>query len=308
MIDIIYHMTMTLQELTYLVAIADHLHFGRAAAACHVTQPSLSAGVRSLERKLDLVLCERGPRGVRITRAAEPVIEAARRVLAEARRLENLARRGQTPLADVYRLGAIPTIGPYLFPHVIGEVRAAWPELRLHLVEAKTAELLRGLRRGDLDAALASPPLDAAGLRGAPLYREEFVVALPPDHPLGHKRTVRLQDLADEPLLLLEEGHCLRDQVVEYCRIGDAAAREMLRSGSLETLRNMVAAGMGTTLLPALAVPEDGSMVIRRLTQPVPSREVHLYWRPDFADAESAQLLAKTLRRHLPDAVHRLPS
>ena len=296
---------MTIQELTYLVAVADHLHFGRAAAACHVTQPTLSAGIRSLETKLELVLCERGPQGVRITRAGEPVIEQARRVLAEARQLEQIARRGQDPLTGVFRLGAIPTIGPYLFPHVIPGIRGDWPDLRLHLVEAKTADLLRDLRRGDLDAALVSPPVEDAGLTRTLLYREEFVVALPPGHTLARKRSLRPDDLEQEPLLLLDEGHCLRDQVVEFCRIGDAAARELPRSSSLETLRNMVATGMGCTLLPALAVPDDGNLAIRRLARPAPARDVGLYWRSKSAGAESARLLAGTLRKHLPAVVRR---
>lgn len=294
---------MTLQELKYLVAIADHLHFGRAAAACHVTQPTLSAGLRSLEEKLGRVLCERGPQGVILTRAGRPVVEQARRVLAEARQLELIAQHEQAPLTGVLRLGAIPTIGPYLFPHVIAGIRADWPELRLHLVEAKTDDLLTDLRRGDLDVALLSPPLEDTGLHHEMLYREDFLLALPPGHALQRKRTPRVADLVDEALLLLDEGHCLRDQVVEFCRIGDTTARELLRSSSLETLRNMVTAGMGCTLLPALAVDTDDDLKVRSLGRPVPARDVGLYWRQQFVGAESARLLATALRAHLPATV-----
>ncbi len=301
MIDYIYLKTMTIQELKYLVAVADHLHFGHAAASCHVTQPTLSAGLRSLENKLDETLCERGPHGVVITRAGEPLVEQARRVLAEARQLEQMARAGQTPLNGLFRLGAIPTIGPYLFPHVIAGLRQDWPHLQLNLVEARTDELLPQLRRGDLDAVLLSPPFDDSGLAHDSLYDEEFLLALPAGHRLGRKRSPSLADLADEHLLLLDEGHCLRDQVVEFCRIGQSSARELLRFSSLETLRNMVAAGAGCTLMPALAVNKAADT--RPLARPRPSREVGLYWRQNFAGADSAKMLAKTIRAHLPATV-----
>jgi LysR family hydrogen peroxide-inducible transcriptional activator len=297
---------MTLQELTYLVAVADHLHFGRAAAACHVTQPTLSAGLRSLESKLGLVLCERGPRRVRITRAGEPIVAQARQVLAAARRVEQLAHHGQAPLCGDFRLGAIPTIGPYLLPHVIPAIRAAWPDLRLRLVEATTADLLTDLHRGELDLALLSPPLDDAGLEAAPLYREDFLLAVPTGHRLAGKRSLRLADLEDEALLLLDEGHCLRDQVLEFCRLSDTMARDLIRSSSLETLRNMVTAGLGCTLLPALALRDHEGLKVRRMVRPAPSREVGLYWSRADARAESARLLAATMVDHLPDLVRRV--
>ncbi len=294
---------MTIQELKYLVAVADHLHFGHAATACHVTQPTLSAGLRSLEDKLGRTLFERGPHGVLLTRAGEPLVDQARRVLAEVRQLEALSRTGHTPLNGVFRLGAIPTIGPYLFPHIIAGVRQKWPHLQLHLVEARTADLLHQLQSGDLDAALMSPPLDETGLQQELLYREDFLLALPSGHALSGRKRLRVDDLADEELLLLDEGHCLRDQVVEFCRIGDATARELLRSSSLETLRNMVTAGVGCTLLPALAVQKTDDLDLRTLARPTPSREVGLYWRRNFAGRESALLLAETIRAQLPATV-----
>ncbi len=298
---------MTIQELKYLVAVADHLHFGRAADACHVTQPTLSAGLRSLEDQFDQTLFERGPHGVLATRIGERLIDQARLVLSEARRLEQMARTGNAPLTGVFRLGAIPTIGPYLLPHIIPGLRHDWPELALHLVEAKTDDLLSQLHRGELDAALMSPPVDKTGLSHAALYREEFLLAVPAGHALHRRRSVRLADLAGEELLLLDEGHCLRDQVVEFCRIGSTAARELLRSSSLETLRSMVAAGVGCTLLPALAVTDrqtaPAPLEIRKLARPRPDREVAIYWRRRFAGAESARLLAQSIQAHLPSAV-----
>ncbi len=298
---------MTIQELKYLTAVAEHLHFGRAAAACHVTQPTLSAGLRSLENKLDQILFERGPHGVLITHAGEPLVQQARKILSEVRQFEQLARAGQTPLTGTFKLGAIPTIGPYLFPHIIAGLRRDWPQLQLSLVEARTDDLLHELRLGELDAVLLSPPFDDSGLAHDMLYEEEFLLALPDKHRLQKQRTLRVADLEDEQLLLLDEGHCLRDQVVEFCQVGESSARNLLRSSSLETLRNMVAAGAGCTLLPALAVTKPAAN-IRALARPRPSRSVGLYWRQNFSGAESAQLLADTVRAHLPQSVQSIQS
>ena len=299
---------MTLQELRYLVAVADHRHFGRAAAACSVTQPTLSAGLRSLEQKLDRILCERGPRGVVMARGSDVLVAQARVVLDEAHRFAELVDVDRAPLTGVLRLGAIPTVGPYLFPHVIAGLRRRWPALRLHLAEATTSDLLAQLQRGELDAALLSPPVAEAGLDRATLYREEFLLALPAGHRLLGRKRIGASDLTDEPLLLLDEGHCLRDQVQTYCRIGDQSARDLMRTGSLETLRNMVVAGIGATLLPALATgnPQatgDGAPVLRHLASPVPVREVALYWRHTTADPDSMDQLATSLRELLPPSV-----
>lgn len=299
---------MTLQELRYFVAVADHRHFRRAAAACGVTQPTLSAGLRSLERKLDRILCERGPHGVVMARGSHALVEQARTILAEADRFRQLADAHRAPLTGKLRLGAIPTVGPYLFPHVVAGLRRRWPALLLHLVEAATADLLADLRRGELDVALMSPPLADADLDHASLYREEFLLALPEGHELLASPRITAADLKSEPLLLLDEGHCLRDQVLAYCRLGDPAARDLVRSGSLETLRNMVTAGIGATLLPALAVQDpgrshEGAPFLRHLAHPCPAREVALYWRRTTADPDSMAELATSLRDLLPSSV-----
>ena len=298
---------MTLQELKYLVAVADHLHFGRAAAVCHVTQPTLSAGIRNLEEDLGWEVFERGTRIVMIADGAEPVIAQARRVLAEAETLDDLAHRHRAPLTGTFRLGAIPTVGPYLFPHVIGSLREAYPELVLHLREDKTDDLVAALKNGSLDAALLSPPLAVSGLEEMKLYREDFHLALPAGHTLGRKRRVKQEDLWDEPLLLLDEGHCLREQVVEFCSLPTNPVRELLRSSSLETLRSMVAAGVGCTLLPALAIGVveefSGQILIRPFTGQVPSREVCLYWRRGYTRRKSARLLGEIVGNHLPAKV-----
>ncbi|MEN8008495.1 MAG: hydrogen peroxide-inducible genes activator [Candidatus Krumholzibacteriota bacterium] len=298
---------MTLQELKYVVAVADHLHFGRAAAACHVTQPTLSAGIANLEEELGWEIFERGSRLVMVADGAEHFIAQSRRVLTEASALDDLAHRSRPPLTGTFRLGAIPTVGPYVFPHVIGSLRAAHPDLVLHLKEEKTDDLVAALRNGSLDAALLSPPLAVSGLEEMKLYREDFHLALPAGHALGRKRRVKLADLRDEALLLLDEGHCLRDQVVEFCSLPTNPVRELLRSSSLETLRSMVAAGVGCTLLPALAIGVveglSDQILIRSFSGRIPHREVCLYWRKGFTRRESARLLGEIVGHHLPPAV-----
>ncbi len=298
-----YHLTMTLQELRYLVALAEHGHFGRAAAACYVSQPSLSAAVKKLENELGVMLFERTRRRVLPTARGERVVRRARRILEEARRLEEEARRPELPLSGIFRLGAIPTIGPYLMPHLVPPLRRDHPALQLHLIEQQTAVLLEQLQQGRLDAALMSPPLDETGLVRADLYREDFHLAAPPEHPLSARASIDPAEIVGEPLLLLDEGHCLRDQVLEVCSTEDTPARELLRGSSLETLRSMVAAGVGCTLLPALALhPLGGAspVEIRPFTAPAPHRRVTLYWRKGFAREDSARELADWIRQHLP--------
>jgi len=301
---------MTLQELRYVAAVAALKHFGRASEACHVSQPALSAGVKRLEEELGVVLFERGRRGVLVTPEGQALVAQARRVLGETDRLRELARHHLEPMSGVLRLGVIPTVGPYLLPHVVPGLRRAWPALRLHLTEDRTDRLLEALRDGDLDAALLSPPLDAEGLDRIDLYDEDLQVALPPDHPLLARKRLRPGDLAREPLLLLDEGHCLRDQALEVCRqASDGPVRELLRASSLETLRSMVGAGVGITLLPALAVRRTGGapdlVHVRPFVPPAPRRTVSLYWRQDSPREISARLLAKDVRGRLPAGLRR---
>jgi LysR family hydrogen peroxide-inducible transcriptional activator len=300
---------MTLQELSYAVAVAEHRHFGRAAAACHVSQPSLSAGLKRLEEELGVALFERGRSGVLPTREGEPLLTQARRVLDAAERMRELARRELAPLSGVFRLGVIPTVGPYLLPHVVPGLREGFADLRLHLREEQTARLLESLHEGTLDAALLSPPVEERGLARADLYREEFLAALPFDHPLARRRRLRSQDLLPEPLLLLDEGHCFREQSLEVCSSPGTPVRELLRGSSLETLRSMVAAGVGITLLPALAAPgEEGPVVVRPFRRPAPHRTISLYWRRGFAREPSARILGEEIRRRLPAGVRALRS
>ncbi len=303
---------MTLQELRYLVALAEHRHFGRAAAACHVAQPSLSAGLKRLEDELGARLFERSRRQVIPSQLGERLVEQARVILFEVERLEGMARSVRASLSGIFRLGTIPTVGPYLMPHLVEILRADHPALELHLVEQQTQELVAELRLGRLDAALLSPPLHEDGLSRSDLYREDFFLAAPASHRLAKGESVRQRDIRNEALLLLDEGHCLRDQILEICRTATSPARELLRGSSLETLRNMVAAGVGCTLLPALAVRPYGGVSSRSESSPLkivpfadpkPHRIISLYYRKGFSREDSARDLTRWLKAHLPDAV-----
>jgi LysR family transcriptional regulator, hydrogen peroxide-inducible genes activator len=272
-----------LRDLEYLVAVVDHGHFGRAAEACHVSQPTLSMQIKKLERELGLELLERGRRGASATPAGERVAAHARSALREARAIEEVARALQDPASGTLRLGLFPTLAPYLLPHVVPGIRGRFPRLELLLVEEKTEVLLALLRAGDLDAAVVALPVPDEDLEHALLFEEEFVLAVPAGHPLaGRAGPVPTSVLAGEDVLLLDEGHCLRDQALTVCSLAGAAERRDFRATSLETLRQMVAAGVGVTLLPALAVqppvPASDDVVVVRLVD-APARRLGLLWR-----------------------------
>jgi len=245
---------MNLRDLRYLIALADLRHFGRAADACHVSQPTLSTQVRKLEDELGVALVERAPRQVMLTPAGKDIVERARRVLAEVEQMRETARRTADPEAGSMRLGLFPTLGPYLLPHIVSDIRARFPRLELLLVEEKTELLLGLLREGRLDAAVLALPLHEDGLEVEFLFEEPFVVALPASHALAAYPELSLADISNEHLLLLEDGHCLRDQALEVCQLAGAGEKEGFRATSLETLRQMVAAGVGLHLLPMLAM------------------------------------------------------
>jgi LysR family hydrogen peroxide-inducible transcriptional activator len=230
------------------------------------------------------------------------LVEQARVVLDEARRFAELAAQGREPLAGDFRLGVLPTIGPYLLPHVVRSLRTRFPKLRLLLRELQTDALLAELRSARLDAGLVALPVAGDDLARAPLYDEPFVLALPRGHPLAKKPRVRTDALAELPLLLLEEGHCLRDQALEVCGRVSPRTREEVAGASLETLRNMVAAGVGVTLLPQLATQSRRDVELVALT-PEPSRRIALVWRKPYARAGSIDALLAHLREHLPSDV-----
>lgn len=274
---------MNLRDLKYLVTLADLRHFGRAAEACNVSQPTLSTQVRKLEDELGVVLIERAPRQVMLTPVGQDVVARARIVLADVEQMREAARRTTDPEAGSVRLGIFPTLGPYLLPHVVPGMRKRFPRLELLLVEEKTEVLLQMLRDGRLDAAILALPLHEEWLQTEFLFEEAFMLAVPRTHPLAGRHGLQLSELVDEDLLLLEDGHCLRDQALEVCALAGAGEKEGFRATSLETLRQMVAAGVGSTLLPMLAVnppvPRSDSIALVSFRQPAPVRRVAMAWR-----------------------------
>lgn len=299
---------MTLRELRYLVALADHQHFGRAAEACHVTQPTLSAQLKKLEDYLGQTLVDREPRVPTLTPVGAQIVERARRLLAEADDILRLTRSRGGPLQGALNLGLIPTLAPYYLPSALQALKLAYPKLQLIVQEDLTATLLGRLRDSLLDAALLAlpAPLDHEACVVVPLFDEPFWLACPADHPLATEATVPAAALAGLKLLLLTEGHCLRGQALAVCRIGEAAGDEAAdcRATSLETLRQLVAAGLGCTLLPALAVsgPQPAALVVRALAGGE-SRRIGLVWRRGHARHEELLLLARLLQQTLPDGV-----
>ena len=291
---------MNLRDLYYLVALADHRHFGRAAAACFVSQPTLSTQIRKLEEELGVALVERTPRRVMLTPAGLDAAERARRIVAEVEQMKESARREQDPESGAVRLGIFPTLGPYLLPHVVPQVRKRFPQLELLLIEEKSDVLLARLRDGRLDVAILALPVPDDQLHTELLFEEPFVLAVPEGHALAERGPLRMQDLDEERLLLLEDGHCLREQALEVCHLAGAHERGEFRATSLETLRQMVAANVGLTLLPTLAVqpPVAQSPDIRLLPfqDPPPSRRIAMVWRRSSALDGFLRNLAEVFR------------
>jgi LysR family hydrogen peroxide-inducible transcriptional activator len=276
---------MNLRDLRYLVAVADHRHFGRAAEATYVGQPTLSMQIKKLERELGVELIERNPRHVLLTPAGEEVVARARAVLAEVDGIHAIAKRAQDPEAGSIRLGVFPTLAPYLLPHVVPPLHARFPKLELLLVEEKTHVVLQRLRDGQLDAGILALPVDADDLHAETLFREDFLLAVNVhDGIAANEQPVDAGVLASLDVLLLDEGHCLREQALSVCRLSGAKERAGFRATSLETLRQMVAAGVGVTLLPELSVtppvPPSPDVSLLRFRDPVPSRDVAMFWRP----------------------------
>jgi LysR family hydrogen peroxide-inducible transcriptional activator len=274
---------MNLKDLKYLVALADTGHFGKAAERTFVSQPTLSAQLKKLEEYLGVKLVERQPKNVKLTDVGRQIVVRARRMLDEGDEIIALARNNTDPFAGKLKMGLIPTIGPYLLPRVMQRLRKALPHLGLMLYEHQTEELLRRLRDGEIDLGVMALPASQEGLDSRVLYEEAFTVALPNNHPLASKAAIKIADLKGQTLLLLEDGHCLRDQALEVCSRIEIREAEDFRATSLETLRQMVVAGLGITLLPETAVESPfGSqrgLTIRQFVKPAPTRTVGAVWR-----------------------------
>lgn len=295
----------TLAQLRALVGVADHRHFGRAAASLHVSQPTLSSAVAALERTLGVQLVERTTRSVLLTGVGEEIVQRARGVLGAVDDIGELAVRARAPLSGDIRLGVIPTVAPYLLPRLLPALRARWPQVRLRLREAQTSALLAELRGGSLDLALLALPTDEPGIAEIPLYDEDFVLVTPSDHPLAGGAAVPLAALGGQELLLLEDGHCFRAQALEVCQEAGARERSTLRAASLSTIVQMVAGGLGLTLVPAAAVGvevgEGRGLAVATFRRPAPRRRIGLAYRSTSARLEDWSLLAAEVRTGLPD-------
>lgn len=291
---------MNLRDLRYLVALAETRHFGHAADRCHVSQPTLSAQLKKLERYLGVDLIERQPRRIALTDIGEKVVARARRLLQEADEIQALTRAEKDPLTGKLKVALIPTIGPYLLPLVMRKLRKQLPKLQLLLYEYRTQVLLDRLHSGEIDMGILALPVALDGLDSELLYEEEFLLALPADHPLNRKQRVRLDDLPGENLLLLEDGHCLRDQALEVCSRVDIHENQDFRATSLETLRQMVAAGLGVTLLPQVAATgpfaAGRAMTTRPFVAPAPSRSVGSVWRKSSTRVAAITTVGRIIR------------
>ncbi|CAM9979883.1 MAG: LysR family transcriptional regulator [Oceanicaulis sp.] len=296
----------TLRQLTFLSALAEHGSFSRAAEAAHVTQPTLSAGIKELETILGATLVERGARGAVLTPAGEAAVARARIVLTEAEDLVHVARAAGEPLSGPFRLGVIPTIAPFLLPKVLPSLRTHYPKLELFLREDLTHRLVDALKDRRLDAALIALPYDAPGIETTGVLEDEFLFAATPDHPLAQRDTLSPEMLADEQLLLLEDGHCLRDHALAVCsasRPDTNDARSDFAATSLHTLVQMVKSGLGATLLPKLAIDaglaDRLDLAIRPFDPPVAGREIGVAWRKGSAREHEARMLADAVREAL---------
>jgi Transcriptional regulator len=282
---------MNLRDLRYFVALADTRHFGKAAERSFVSQPTLSAQIKKLETYLGVQLIERQPRKVTLTETGAKILPLARRILQESDEIVSMARNEHDPLSGKLKVALIPTIGPYLLPLVARKLRKQLPRLKLMLYEYQTQPLLDKLRAGDVDLGILALPVPLDGLEARPLYDENFTLAVPTNSPLAKKTSVKVDDLNGETLLLLEDGHCLRDQALDVCSRIDVKESEDYRATSLETLRQMVAAGLGITLLPELATRgpfgTGQGLLVKQFARPVPSRNVGAVWRKSTARTEA---------------------
>ena len=313
---------MTLTELKYIVALARERHFGRAAAACHVSQPTLSVGIKKLEDELDLKLFERSANDISVTPLGADVIRQAQIVLDQSQAIREIAKRGKDPLAGPLRLGVIYTIGPYLLPDLVHRVIEQSPQMPLVLQENFTVKLLEQLRAGDIDCAILAEPFPDTNLRTAPLYDEPFLAALPMQHPLATQRNITAAQMKAETMLLLGNGHCFRDHVLQVCpefaRFSSDAEgiQRTFEGSSLETIKHMVASGMGVTLVPRLSVSSallhaQASAVAPDAPSPAwsdvhyvrylpfeddaPTRRVVLAWRRSFTRLEAVEALKRAI-------------
>ena len=294
---------MNLRDLKYLVAVADNLHFGKAAKFCNVSQPALSMQLQKLEAFLDVQIFERTNKKVLVTEVGEKIIARARQVIQGAEEIEDIAAREKSPYMGNFRLGAFPTIAPYFLPQIVPVISKKYPKLRLLLLEEKTEDLVDKLTNGKIDAALLATPEAPHLLQSSPIFQDEFFFAVSSDHEKASATSVSKSYLAQQPLLLLEEGHCLRDQALDYCHLSPENTEYNFKATSLETLRQMIRAGVGSTLFPEIAMkPDDGIKYLKIKLSP-PYRVISLVWRKSSSKhvflTELAELMKLTRLKNI---------
>jgi len=288
-----------LKDLRYLVAVADTRHFGQAAARCFVSQPTLSAQLKKLEEYLGVQLVERHPRRISLTEAGTQVVARARRIIEASDEIVALTALRRDPLSGRLRVALLPTIGPYLLPLVAARIRKKLPRVELMLYEYQTGPMLDHLQAGDIDMGILALPVPADGLVDRALFDEPFVVAMPENHALGARKSLKTSDLNGETLLLLEDGHCLRDQALDVCSHSQVQEKQDFRATSLETLRQMVASGGGITLLPQLASTgaygHARGVAIVPFARPAPVRHIGALWRKTSAKVEAIEAVCDVI-------------
>ena len=305
---------MTLTELKYIVAVARERHFGRAAEACHVSQPTLSVAVKKLEEELDVKIFERGASEVSTTPLGEQIVRQAQQVIEQAAAIREIAKTGKDPVTGPLRLGVIYTVGPYLLPELVRQAIERVPQMPLMLQENFTVRLLEMLRTGELDCAILAEPFPDTGLAVAPLYDEPFLAAVPRSHRMAQREHVSAEELKNETMLLLGTGHCFRDHVLEVCPeyarfASDAEGiRKSFEGSSLETIKYMVASGMGVTVVPRLSVPAEPQPHVAYIpfSEPVPTRRIVLVWRRTFPRYEAIAALRNCVYACALEGVRRL--
>ena len=293
----------SIKQLKYLCAVAEHKHFSKAAAACHVTQSTLSVAIADLESKLGVVVFERNKKTVLITPLGEKLLHQARGILGAVEDFVSLARANEGALSGEIRLGVIPTIGPFILPHILKNLRKSYPKLKLYLKEALSAQLLLQLQQGRLDLIMLAFPYAMPDMETVSLFRDEFLLCLPPGHKLEKAKQVKQQQLRGESLLLLEEGHCLRDHALEACKLQSADTDLVYQGTSLHTLVQMVANGLGVTLLPEMAVQAnvlgDTHLQLKHFSSENVSREIGMAWRRSDPRRDDYLLLAEFVQSHM---------
>jgi len=271
---------MNIRDLKYLLAVAEHRSFIKAAESCFISQPTLSMQIKKLEQSLGVVIFERNNKRVLITEVGQQIIISAKRILQDVEQIKELAKTSQNPLAGNLRLGAFPTLAPYILPTLVPLLKTELSSLRLILIEEKTDILLTQLKRGELDACLLAGPIDDNQLTQQHLFDDPFKLAVPSLHPLAKKASIEMSDLVAQPLLLLDEGHCLREQALQFCQLSGIEEVHNVRATSLETLRQMVRADTGITFIPNIAIQQSDSRIkYLPFSKPEPKRSIYLIWR-----------------------------